>query len=59
MFCQAHLGANDVVEHFPVGKRLAYDGERGRLWVVCTRCRRWNLTPIEERWEALEECEKA
>jgi hypothetical protein len=59
MFCQAGLGANDVVEQFPVGRRLAYDGERGRLWVVCTRCRRWNLTPIEERWEALEECEKA
>ena len=31
---------------------------RGRLWVVCRTCRRWSLTPIEERWEALEELEK-
>jgi hypothetical protein len=28
------------------------------LWAVCSRCGRWNLTPIEERWEAIEECEK-
>lgn len=26
---------------------------------MCARCHRWNLSPIEERWEALEECEKA
>jgi hypothetical protein len=59
LFCHAALGANDSIEHFPVGKRLAFDGERGRLWAVCPRCERWNLAPIEERWEALEECEKA
>jgi len=58
-FCHASLGANDAIEHFPVGRRLAFDGERGRLWAVCPRCARWNLAPIEERWEALEECEKA
>jgi hypothetical protein len=59
LFCHGALGANDTIEHFPVGKRLAFDGERGRLWAVCPRCARWNLAPIEERWEALEECEKA
>ena len=59
MFCQAGLGANEEVEHFPVGRRLAYDQTRGRLWVVCPRCRRWNLSPLEERWEAIEECERA
>jgi hypothetical protein len=26
--------------------------------VVCARCTRWNLTPVEERWEALEACER-
>jgi hypothetical protein len=26
---------------------------------VCTHCRNWNLAPIEERWEAIEECERA
>jgi hypothetical protein len=59
LFCHGSLGANDTIEHFPVGKRLAFDGDRGRLWAVCPRCARWNLAPIEERWEALEECEKA
>ncbi|HMS03564.1 MAG TPA: hypothetical protein PKE51_11345 [Gemmatimonadaceae bacterium] len=58
-FCHAPLGANEAIEHFPVGRRLAFDGERGRLWAVCPRCARWNLAPIEERWEALEACEKA
>jgi hypothetical protein len=28
------------------------------LWVVCRRCERWNLSPLEERWEAIEECER-
>jgi hypothetical protein len=54
IFCHGALGANEAIEHFPVGRRLAFDGEKGRLWVVCRRCERWNLTPIEERWEAIE-----
>ena len=58
LFCHASLGTNDAVEHFPVGRRLAFDEAKGRLWVVCRSCERWNLTPIEERWEAIEECEK-
>ncbi len=58
MFCTRPLGANEVVETFPVGRRLAFDAERGRLWVICTRCERWNLTPLEERWEAVETCER-
>ena len=58
IFCHASLGANDAVEHFPVGRRLAFDSARGRLWVVCGRCGQWNLTPTDERWEAIEECER-
>jgi len=58
MFCQRSLGANEVVETFPVGRRLAFDAGKGRLWVVCRSCERWNLTPLEERWEAVEACEK-
>ena len=58
IFCHAALEANDTIEHFPVGRRLAFDPERGRLWVICRRCRQWNLTPTEERWEAIEECER-
>jgi hypothetical protein len=58
MFCKKPLGANEVVEAFPVGRRLAFDAARGRLWVVCRSCQRWNLTPLEERWEAVEACEE-
>ena len=58
LFCHARLGRNDAVEHFPVGRRLAFDAATGRLWVVCRGCERWNLTPVEERWEALEEAER-
>jgi hypothetical protein len=58
LFCNRDLGRNEVVEHFPVGRRLAFDGAKGRLWVVCTLCERWNLSPLEERWEAIEECER-
>ena len=42
----------------PVGRRLAYDAARGRLWVVCPACGEWNLAPLHERWEAIEECER-
>jgi hypothetical protein len=59
LFCNGDLGRNEVVETFPVGRRLAFDAGKGRLWVVCRRCERWNLTPLEERWEAIEECERA
>jgi len=58
MFCQKPLGSNEVIETFPVGRRLAFDAARGRLWVVCRKCERWNLSPLEERWEAVEDCER-
>jgi hypothetical protein len=59
LFCHTQLGANEAIEHFSVGRRLAFDGAKGRLWVVCRKCERWNLTPLEERWEAIEECERS
>ncbi|MDQ2666191.1 MAG: hypothetical protein M3Z05_09295 [Gemmatimonadota bacterium] len=52
------FGRNTAVRHMPVGQRLAYDAVRGRLWIVCRKCQEWSLTPIEERWEAIEECER-
>jgi hypothetical protein len=58
LYCHTSLGQNDVVEAFPVGRRLAFDADKGRLWVVCPHCGRWNLTPLEERWEAIEDCER-
>src|SRR5919106_424420 len=58
MFCNRPFGANEALEDFPVGRRLAFDAEKGRLWVVCRRCERWNLSPLEERWEAIEQAER-
>ena len=58
LFCNNPLGANEAIEAFPVGRRLAFDQAKGRLWVVCPKCERWNLTPLEERWEAIEQSEK-
>ena len=59
IYCNRKLGSNETVEAFPVGRRLAFDQEKGRLWVICERCRRWNLSPLHQRWEAIEECERS
>lgn len=58
LFCTARLGANDVFEHLPIGRRIAFDPAKGRLWVVCTACARWNLVPFERRLEAIDDCER-
>jgi len=58
LFCNHSLGRNEVLETFPVGRRIAFDPAKGRLWVICRKCERWNLTPLEERWEAFEACER-
>jgi hypothetical protein len=58
LFCQRDLGRNETFETFPIGRRLAFDPARGRLWVVCPQCERWNLSPLEERWEAIEQAER-
>jgi hypothetical protein len=58
LFCSSDLGRNEALYDFPIGRRLAFDGRKGRLWVVCRQCERWNLTPIEERWEAIEQAER-
>ncbi|HLM67971.1 MAG TPA: hypothetical protein VK358_10615 [Longimicrobium sp.] len=41
-----------------MGRSLAFDAAKGRLWAVCPKCARWNLAPIEERWEAIEAGER-
>ncbi|HEV8598013.1 MAG TPA: hypothetical protein VGQ69_01480 [Gemmatimonadales bacterium] len=58
LFCNEDLGRNDVLPTFPIGNRLAFDSRHGRLWVICPSCHRWNLSPLDERWEAVEECER-
>jgi len=58
IFCNQAFGTNSTFASFPVGRRLAFDAARGRLWVVCRKCERWNLSPLEERWEAIEQAEQ-
>jgi hypothetical protein len=58
IFCNAGFPANQTLDHFPLGRRIAFDGWRGRLWAICAGCNRWTLAPFEERWEALEELER-
>jgi len=56
--CAHALGHNEAFETFPVGRRLVFDAARGRLWVVCPSCARWNLSPLDARWETIEEAER-
>jgi hypothetical protein len=39
--------------------RPAFDPWLGRLWRICPSCRRWNVVPLEDRWEVLEQLERA
>ena len=55
--CGRDFGENASVTHLRIGRRIAFDVERGRLWIVCRGCGQWCLTPLEDRWEAIEECE--
>lgn len=57
-WCATPFPANESIEEMPVGRRIAFDSAKGRLWAVCRRCERWNLAPIEQRWEAIEACER-
>lgn len=57
LICHADLGTNQVISAFPVGRRIAFDPADRRIWVICQSCHEWNLAPIGERWDAIEECE--
>ena len=59
IFCYGDLGRNQELESFPTGWRVAFDPSKGRLWAVCPKCGRWNLSPLEERWESVESAERA
>lgn len=58
LYCDANLGTNDMLESMPIGRRVAFDGVKGRVWVVCKSCERWNLAPLDERWETIEDGER-
>jgi nitrate reductase NapE component len=53
-FCGAKFDGDGGPSGLGVGRRLAFDEWRGRLWVVCPKCARWNLTPLDDRLERIE-----
>ncbi len=52
-FCNGKLDGDGGPSGLGVGKRLAFDEWRGRLWVICPRCVRWNLAPLDDRLERI------
>jgi hypothetical protein len=59
LFCGSGFPRNALFDLVPPGERLAYDPARGRIWSICTRCQRWNLIPIEDRFDAVDVLERA
>jgi len=53
-FCNATLDGDGGPTGLSVGRRFAFDAWKGRLWVVCPKCARWNLTPLDDRLEHID-----
>jgi len=53
-FCNGGFDGDGGPSGLGVGRRLAFDEWKGRLWVVCPRCGRWNLSPLDDRLERIE-----
>ncbi len=53
-FCNGKLDGDGGPTDLGVGRRLAFDEWKGRLWVICPRCSRWNLAPLDDRLERIE-----
>ena len=58
LHCTRDLGRNAMIETLPIGRRLAFDADKGRLWVVCASCGKWNLVPFDTRLESIDACER-
>jgi hypothetical protein len=58
-FCNGTLDGDGGPSGLGVGRRLAFDEWKGRLWVICPRCSRWNLAPLEDRLEQVEALARA
>lgn len=58
-FCNAAFDGDGGPSGLGVGRRIAFDEWMGRLWVVCPRCSRWNLTPFDDRLERIESLARA
>src|SRR2546430_7964232 len=58
-FCNGKLDGDGGPSGLGVGRRLAFDEWKGRLWVICPKCSRWNLAPIDDRLERIEALARA
>lgn len=58
-FCSAKFDGDGGPSGLGAGRRFAFDEWKGRLWVVCPRCARWNLTPLDDRLERIEAVARA
>ena len=58
-FCNAKLDGDGGPSGLGVGRRIAFDEWKGRLWVICPKCARWNLTPLDDRLERIETVARA
>jgi hypothetical protein len=58
-FCNTAFDGDGGPSGLGVGRRIAFDEWKGRLWVVCPRCTRWNLTPFDDRLERIEAVARA
>src|SRR5256714_14768258 len=58
-FCNGKLDGDGGPTDLGVGRRLAFDEGKGRLWVICPRCSRWNLAPLDDRLERIEALARA
>lgn len=52
-FCSGPFGGDGATSGLGVGRRFAYDGWKSRAWVICLKCRRWNLTPFDTRLDTI------
>src|SRR5436309_13669713 len=58
-FCNSKLDGDGGPSGVGVGRRLAFDEWKSRLWVICPKCSRWNLTPLDDRLERIEALARA
>ena len=58
-FCNGAFDGDGGPSGLGVGRRLAFDEWKGRLWVVCPKCGRWNLTPLDDRLDRIERVARA
>src|SRR5256885_2310248 len=58
-FCNGKLDGDGGPTDLGVGRRLAFDEWKGRLWVICPRCSRWNLAPLDDRLDQIAALERA